>query len=63
MEKIERNMRKIKKEIKGLNQEEILTGSVDALNGLLVSKGILTAAELQNRFLDWVKAYKSNKKT
>lgn len=54
---------KFAKKLKGLDQIEVVTGFVSALNKLLVDKGVVTEKELQKYFLDWLKLYKSTKGT
>lgn len=54
---------KFEKKLKGLTQVEVLTGVVAVLNKLLMDKGIVSEAELQRYMSDWLKKYRSSKKT
>lgn len=50
---------KFEKKIRGLGQIEILSGTVNALNQLLVDKEITNEAELQKYFQKWLQKHKS----
>lgn len=55
------NVQKFEKKLKGLTQEEILTGAISSLNQLLVDKGVTNKNELQKYFLKWPQYYKASK--
>jgi len=49
------NIEQFEQHIKDLDQTEVLSGAINALNKLLVDKKIIQEAELQEYFLDWMR--------
>ena len=55
-------VKNFEKHIRHLTQEEIQMGTINALNRVLVAKGIVTKGELQGAFLAWMAARPESRK-
>jgi hypothetical protein len=55
------NIDEFEKQVKDLDQTEILSGAISSLNKLLVDKRIVQEKELQDYFLEWMRDRKKGR--